>query len=125
MQNFTGSWARAASQPMPGAVNPMMQSGVGPGPTVGSLRPKPNPQAGLNEKPTEGWSNSALGMLINQMLGKSAPKQNPVFGQSWLRTQMQKPSAPANAPAAGLAEDRADRMDRASKLMSIGAGLMG
>jgi hypothetical protein len=115
MQNFTGSWARAAGQPMPGAVNPMKQPGAGDGSgggqMIGSLRPKPNPNAGLNEpKPKSGWIDGVLGMFMNQMMGiKSKPK----------------PKA-APAPAAGLTDPSStpNRMDRASKLFSIGAGLM-
>lgn len=114
MQNFTGSWARAAGQPMPGAANPMGQPGAGDGSgggqMIGSLRPKPNPQAGLNEKPKTPPMNGMLQSFMYQMLGMKPPKP--------------KPAAPA--PAAGLADPNStpNRMDRASKLFAIGAGLM-
>lgn len=113
MQNFTGSWARAASQPGPG-VQPTMPApgagdGTGGGPTIGSLRPKPNPQAGLNEKPKTSPMNAMLQSFMYQMLGMKPPKP--------------KPEAPA--PAAGLQDMRGPaRAERASKLFSIGAGLM-
>lgn len=115
MQNFTGSWARAAGQPMPGAVNPMKQPGAGDGSgggqMIGSLRPKPNPNAGLNEaRPAGSPMNGMLQMFMNQMMGIKTPKPKP------------KPVA----PAAGLTDPNStpNRMDRASKLFSIGAGLM-
>lgn len=115
MQNFTGSWARAAGQPMPGAVAPMAQPGAGDGSgggqMIGSLRPKPNPQAGLNEaKPAGNSMQGMMSMFMNQMMGMKPPKPKP------------KPVA----PAAGLADPNStpNRMDRASKLFSIGAGLM-
>jgi hypothetical protein len=105
MQNFTGSWARAASQPMP-------QAGLTP-PTAGgppvmgsSLRPQPNPQAGLNEKPKTSPMNGMLQSFMYQMLGMKPPK----------------PKAQAAAPAAPAA--RQGQMDRASRLFEIGAGLM-
>lgn len=116
MQNFTGSWARAAGQPMPGAQPPMAQPGAGDGSgggqMVGSLRPKPNPQAGLNEaKPKNGWTNGIMSMFMNQMMGIKTPK---------------KKAAPAPVPAAGLNDPNStqNRMGRASNLLAIGAGLM-
>ena len=112
MLNFTGSWARAANPGMPAAVNPMGQPGAGDGTgggqMIGSLRPKPNPQAGLNEAPKTSPMNGMLQSFMYQMLGIKPPK----------------PKAKPVAPAAGLAESRTDRMDRAQRLMNIGAGLM-
>jgi hypothetical protein len=100
---------------MPGAVNPMSQPGAGDGSgggqMIGSLRPKPNPQAGLNEaKPAGNPMNGMLQSFMYQMMGMKPPKP--------------KPAAPA--PAAGLDDPNStkNRMGRASSLLSIGAGLM-
>lgn len=117
MPNFTGSWARAASQPMPGAVNSMglpgAGDGTGGGPSFGPLRPKTNPSAGLNEKPATGnVMNDMLTRFMHSIMGMKMPLPKP------------KPAAPA--PAAGLDDPNStpNRMDRASRLLGIGAGLM-
>jgi hypothetical protein len=112
MQNFTGSWARAAGLPMPGAKNPMAQPGAGDGSgggqMIGSLRPKPNPQAGLNEaKPAGSPINTMMQSFMYQMMGMKPPK----------------PKAKPAVPAAGLTS-APSRSERASKLFAIGAGLM-
>lgn len=117
MQNFTGSWARAAGQPMPGAVAPMAQPGAGDGSgggqMIGSLRPKPNPQAGLNEaKPAGNPMQSMMSMFMNQMMG--------------IKPSQRKPAPKPAAPAAGLDDPNStkNRMGRASSLFAMGAGLM-
>ena len=127
MQNFTGSWARAASQPMPGAVNPMGQPGAGDGtgggPSIGSLRPKPNPNAGLNE-PQVPKVNGMLDAIMRHMLGKSynvgRPGSQKMAGLSSLPIFGQKQTQGGSAPV--RPEDT--RAGRASSLFAIGAGLM-
>jgi hypothetical protein len=72
---------------------------------IGSLRPKPNPQAGLGAAPKASPMQGLMQSFMYQMMGMKPPK----------------PKAKPAAPAAGLEPTRSER---ASKLFAIGAGLM-
>lgn len=109
-----GPWVRAAEPSMGAPVGgPQPQPGGTAPPTMGSLRPQPKPpDAGLNEKPAGGGFNDWLTSLLNNMIG----------GKGMV---VSKPkTTPQPAPAAGLNDARADRFDRASRLMGIGAEMM-
>lgn len=125
MQNFTHSWARAASQPQQPAVPP--QAGLPSGVDIAGVRtanrPAPAPQAGLNEQPAAG----GLGQYILQQLQERGKKNSGV--REILLPMFQKifPNAGQAQPAAQPAPQfrpEQDRMDRASRLAGIGAGLM-
>lgn len=127
MANFTGSWARAAGLPMPDAVNPMGQpsenpAGTGAGPMTGSLRPKPNPQAGLGQAQPQAGLGRMVDNMMSGLFGGSAKGS----GRKALQALLQKkaaPSRPAAAPAQAAGLSTPSRSERASKLFAIGAGL--
>lgn len=115
MQNFTGSWARAASNPMP--TQPQQAGLASPTAMASSLRPQPKPAAGLNEKPQMTGSQNLMMDVMYRLFGPGKA--------GGINYQRYKPAAPAaQQQAAPAAPSQSDRLDRASRLMEIGAGLM-
>jgi hypothetical protein len=109
-----GTWANTGTVVKPAmaaATPPQASAGLVDDPgLVSSLRPQPNPQAGIGEaeKPASSMSPmmGLMQMFMNQMMGIKTPKK------------------PIEQPQAPVQEAAPNKFDRASRLFEIGAGLL-
>lgn len=111
-----GTWANTGTVVKPAmAAAPPPQAGLtSPGDMVSSLRPQPNPQAGLNEKPAQGRPdvNTMMQGFLAMLFGPGKA--------GGLNLKMPAPP-PAQAP---VQEAAPNKFDRASRLFGIGAELL-